>query len=543
MMKKLLGFSCRFVIPCVVFSTPFAIAAAFSKNRWAIFLALASPIFAGIIYLLDLYKIKYDPQSKKQKRVITLLFAFIVVFAFVLCAVSIESSWFYDYPLNGSVDDYGCYPQMFDAFKKGQLNIDTDYDLSLLSKLENPYDPAERREATGERFGVIWDRAFFDGKLYSYFGVAPIFYLYFPAYILTGKVISDALAATLISSAAAIFLGLVLLEALKRNTQKPPFLLVLLGITTLPSGALLWPTLTNANFYHIAVLSGILTVSAFFFFALKADSSSGIKRKALFALSGLSLGAVVASRPNLVLYVIIALPFLISIIKKRPYGGKSLAFDITAFSLPMIFVGVLIMVYNNARFGSPFDFGSAYQLTLADTSTYSFSASLIMPAIFHYFMQPPSLDHVFPFVHPAARRLADYGVSRAVYTDASVGALFFPCAWGSFVFPFVKKNGLKTATFICAVLSVFAVSFFDMCFAGVHLRYAADVMFILALAGVYLLIYLASHIEKESGFYPIAFSVCAAIFAATILIVVPLCLDNERDMIFKYHPEVFRFLM
>ena len=53
--------------------------------------------------------------------------------------------------MKGSVDDYGCYPQMFDAFQKGQLNIDTDYDLSILEKLENPYDTAARREATGEK--------------------------------------------------------------------------------------------------------------------------------------------------------------------------------------------------------------------------------------------------------------------------------------------------------------------------------------------------------------------------------------------------------
>ena len=537
--KRIFGF----ILPFAAVSLPFAVAAIITHNIFLRCTAIAISITAIYIYAKGFHRERFNPDSKVQKSVFAFLLAIFILLSFFICAVSIENEWLHNYPLEKKVDDYGCYPQMFDAFQKGQLNIDTEYDLSIYETLENPYNTSERREATGIKYGPTWDRAYYNGKLYSYFGIAPVVFLYYPAYFLTGKVLSDALSAAIMTALSAIFMALIIRELCARMKNKPPFLLMLAVCFTLPCASLLWSTETCANFYHIAVLSGICAVCASFYHILKADSACGIWRKLHFAFAGICVAATVASRPNLVIYIAIALPLLFSIIKNRPFGVKSLLCDIAAFCVPMFSLGVLIMLYNNARFGSPFDFGANYQLTLADTSTYSLSGALFLPSLYHFFIQPPKLDSVFPYLHPVTRRMSEYAVERMVYTDRSVGSLFFPITWGIAFIPALwreHKRGFITAiiAFLCTVF----LAFFDLCYGGVHLRYSADIMFILALLGGYVLLYTAGKAKVGSVFYKVFFTAAAVFCILTVLTELPLIFDNERDMIMKYHKYFYDFI-
>jgi hypothetical protein len=233
--------------------------------------------------------------------------------------------------------------------------------------------------------------------------------------------------------------------------------------------------------YHIAVLQGILSITSFFLFLLKGERSFGEKRFVFLALSGVSLASTVASRPNLIIFFIVAIPIFISLIK----NSKTRFYDLASFLVPTILLGALIMVYNYLRFGSVFDFGTAYQLTVYDTSKYSFSFSLIIPAIYHYFVHAPSVNQIFPYIHPAARIFNSYGKVPYVYLDKTVGAFFFPATWGIFLTPFVFENNKKARNLAyLSLVSVVIVAIIDMCFGGVHLRYAADIMFVLTLLGI-----------------------------------------------------------
>ena len=542
-MKKSIASVARFVIPWIFICLPFFLAYYFTDNLFLRLSAIAVAIIGAYIYKIGAHREDFDESSKFQKAVLAAAMIILVLFSFFMCAVSIEKEWIYDYPLKGGVDKYGCYPQMFDAFQKGQLNIDTDYDLSILEKLENPYNTAERRQATGEKYGVIWDRAYFDGKLYSYFGIAPVIFLYYPAYFLTGHVLSDALAAAIMTAVGAVLMFKLLIELCKRMKNKPPFLLVLICGVTLPCGALLWTTEVNANFYHLAVLSGICAVCAFFLYVLKADAcDDGWKRKVNFAIAGVCVAAIVASRPNLVIYILIAFPLLFSIIKSRPFGTKSLLADIAAFCVPMFALGGLIMAYNAARFGSPFDFGANYQLTLADPSPYSLSGALALPAMYHFFLQSPLFDGNFPFLHPNVARLGSYDVDRVVYVSSSVGSAFFPITWGAGAIALLwKESKRKFIAAAIALLCVIFIAVFDLCFGGVHLRYAADVMFVLTLLGAYLLLSAVSRARKGSAVYVALYTAVIVCCLITVLVAIPLVFDNERDMILKYHKEFYLF--
>lgn len=534
----------RFLIPFFAVCAPFAIATLATESVFLRLLTLAVAILALFIYAKGLHREVFNPDSRTQKAVIVFISVLFILLSLFICAVSIENEWMHEYPLEKKVDDYGCYPQMFDTFQKGQLNIDTETDLSILESLENPYDTAARREATGVKYGPTWDRAFYNGRLYSYFGIAPIIFLYYPVYFLTGKVLSDALAAAIMTALGAIFMLLIICELCRRMKNKPPFLALIAVGTTLPCVALLWSTETCANFYHLAVLSGICAACAFFYHVLKGESASdGLWRKLHFAFAGICVACIVASRPNLVLYVFIAMPLLISVIIKRENGLKSLLYDIASFCLPMFFLGSLIMAYNNARFGSPFDFGANYQLTLADTSTYSLSGALFIPSLYHFFLQPPSFDGVFPFIHPVARRMSEYSVDRTVYVSHSIGSAFFPLTWGAVLIPSLyRENKRKFLTAVIAVLCVVFLAFFDLCFGGVHLRYLADIMFVLALLGGYMLLNALSNMPADSSRRYVVYTIIAVLCAVSMLVELPFIFDNERDMIMKYHSYFYDFI-
>ncbi len=533
----------RALVTACVF-LPLAFAGAAFIGVWAAVFALAAGAACFFITKYGLHRVIYDEKSKKQRVVYACLMLFAVLASLFTCAVSIEKEWLHDYPLKGSVDDYGCYPQMFDAFKKGRLDIDTDYDLEKIAALDNPYDRTARKKATGESTGPFWDRAFYNGKLYSYFGIAPVVFLYFPAYFLTGKVLSDALAAAVIAAVAALALMNLLRQMCARLKFGVPFLLMCAGALCLPFGALLYSTVTCANFYHIAVLAGVAAVSCAFTFLLGADGAKGAKRKFLFVCAGVAAAGAVASRPNLALFFVAALPLLIGILIERPNGAKSTLLDALSFCVPLLSLGALIMLYNAARFGSPFDFGSDYQLTLWDMSGVYASVSLTLPALFHYFLHPPVFNGAFPFLHPGSVRLSSYGVSRPVYISGSVGALWFPCVYGLAFLPYALNGSGRKArlTAISAAAATLAVVLVDMNYAGVHLRYMADIMFVLALGGVFGCVAAVGRMLSCGKRFADIYALALVLFAVTAVVDIALCFDNERDMIMKFHAEFYGFV-
>jgi hypothetical protein len=122
------------------------------------------------------------------------------------------------YPLEYGVEGYSPYIQQFDAFMKGQLHFDVQPSADLLA-LENPYSP-------DERYGIeyLYDRAFFGGKYYSYFGIAPIILVYFPFYLLTGVLPIDSTVTGIFSLITALFLPLAVIEWAKlRNRNIRPW--------------------------------------------------------------------------------------------------------------------------------------------------------------------------------------------------------------------------------------------------------------------------------------------------------------------------------
>ena len=390
-----------------------------------------------------------------------------------------------EYPLLYGVEGYDPYIQQFDAFMKGPLHLDVVPDEGLLA-LENPYSPAQR-----EGIFYLWDRAFFDGKYFSYFGIAPILTVYFPFYLLTGMLPESGYAMIVFGMLTAIFFALALEEYARISGKKnfgyfPAFCTVSAFLSSFALLILRGQT----RFYYVASMAGMAFSAAFLFFMLRAVGSKKASTRILsFALAGVSFGLGFLSRVNSILpLAVVSAVFVILWAAKRIREKKipMLLGESAALGLPVAAALAVSMIYNKLRFGSFFDFGTDYQLTVSDTSLYSVGLFGVAPSFFHYFLQNLGFTTEFPFVGFDYVAASDYG--RYVYVDSGLGIFAAPFMLMLLLSPVVfKKKSIgtnKKILFGAALFSLPLTAFLNFCLGGVIFRYTADLSLLAAfLAG------------------------------------------------------------
>lgn len=241
----------------------------------------------------------YDPRRLSHK------FAALVSVLLCLAAVPVFFNCFADakdpiaYPLEDGVNSYNPYVQQFDAFEKGQLEI--DFPVSpRLTALESPYDYTARHNS-GAYF--LWDRAMYGGKYYSYFGIAPVIAVYYPYYLATGALPGDSFTLGVFLFITALFLPLALFGWAEAFGQRTPLILLMFAVPSLFAGSGILLTLRGLrHFYFFSVAAGTAFLSAFLFFAFAAyNARAGWRRCLLLIAAGISYSLVFLSRPNIAL--------------------------------------------------------------------------------------------------------------------------------------------------------------------------------------------------------------------------------------------------
>ncbi|MBQ1546514.1 MAG: hypothetical protein IIZ59_03175 [Clostridia bacterium] len=419
------------------------------------------------------------------------------------------------YPLK---DEYTMdqYEQLFAAFHEGRLNINVDVDPAELDALDNPLDITERDEVGIS--GDYWDRAYYNGKFYSYFGVAPVFTVYYPVYFLTGQIPTGFVASTIETVYAIIFISLLYIVVIRELCKDLPMIPVMLGHYAMIFGSALLPMYAEGYFYYIAAISGMGALAAFFYFLIRAYFSKGNKlRIAMLILCGISVVIIAASRPTLLLYCAAAIVPAVFIFTDKDISIKNKVIYCVSLGTPIILGAAGIMIYNYARFGSPMEFGFTYQLTVSNASANGLSLSFIPAAIFHYFIQPPIFKTKFPYVEMNSQSLTSY--PRYTYVGWALGALSYPLTWAAGMLPFmIRKNDKFKTAFLTTLLALAGLlAFFDMCKAGVHYRYTADILFPILLVALVVLFDVFGVLKtKRLGLYIPAYIGAVLLMAATI---------------------------
>lgn len=509
----------------------------FSWGRFLLLSLLAVGIFC--IIRKKAWKISYDRTSHFHNRLIVWLAVLLCFVSAGLCkAAGTEEE--ISYPLRGAPEAYGCYIQQFDAFQKGQLNLDLSVDPKLRA-MENPYDYSAR---VAQRVSFSWDRSYYQGKYYSYFGVTPLLTVYYPYYFLFHALPTDAQAGAVLALWAIPFFLLLLRELALRFCKKINLLLFLLGMAAAVFSSMLFMLQISADFYYIAYLSEILFLCAFLFLVFRSDRTERAGPRAfLLFFGGIAYVLAVGSRPVAVLSIALAAPVLL----KDLFRGKDrvpprlLRFG--AFALPVLCGALALMEYNFLRFGSPFEFGTTYQLTVDNMSANRFSLLNLIPAVYHYFFQFPSLDPRFPFLHVVDRQFHYY--SSYKLHIVMLGMMSFPSLWWLFGMrrsPVYRERSDARLFFWTVLLLSLGIAVLNYSVSGMDIRYVTDFSPLLsALALLVILDYnrgRAGHSPAEEV-CSLPYTLSCASLILTVLVGTAVIFSNERNTIYYTDPAFY----
>ena len=403
------------------------------------------------------------------------------------------------------VDNYGRYPidfsktdgnqmtkELVDAFESGHLYLAETPSDELLS-LDNPYDWSQRSKA-----GVTasWDHLLYEGKYYSYYGIAPVLLLFLPFHAVTGVYFASVLAVLLFSIVGVVFLILLFREYAERFCKNITLGMLVSALLIIVFSSGIWYSLCYSNFYEIAQSAGFMFTCGGFYFLLRSNVAGGGKiRKPSLAWSSAFMSLAVLSRPTLALYCVTALVFIWFGLKKNmsDNGEKLLSKGSIKYLccalIPYAVFGGLQCAYNFARFGSPLDFGIQYSLTINDFTRSRFYADFFNISFYNFILAFPVVKSTFPFVSSNFSRLGANGY-YFVANENAVGIFWRALtSFGLFgIVPAWKKldrEERRKLMFLVLPVSIIAplIIIFSIWESGYGVRYCADFSWQIILGG------------------------------------------------------------
>ncbi|MBQ7518779.1 MAG: hypothetical protein IJU12_00525 [Clostridia bacterium] len=439
-----------------------------------------------------------------------------------------------EYPFESDVYRYRSltHAVLYDMLAQGRVSIPVEPDARLLA-LENPYDPTARLESRAE---VLFDYALHDGQYYSYFGLTPVLTFYAPYKLLMGYLPSYTAAACFFALLTVAAAFLCVWEAARRFIQKPTVLALCLTAAAVALGSHALMLQASADRYHLT----IACMQAFFFLVLwsalaACRQRTPWKRGLTFAACGFFTVLLTGSRATGALAAagwVIPLFVLVLLGKKR--GPKGKALDALCFLAPLLAGAAGLMAYNAARFGSPFEFGQTWQLTLEDIHYNRVRLRDLLPAFYYYYLDGLRLTAEFPFVTLCQSFVNHSG--NWFYAVANAGAFTVPITWGLclvFALPDKTRRG-KLAVYLTAACVTLPLALISYAVAGVAHRYVCDILPTLCLAGGLTGCELASRDARE-GRGAASLLLCL-LCACTFLVALGLTFSNYRDFISQYAP-------
>ena len=299
--------------------------------------------------------------------------------------------------------------ELVDAFRAGQVSLLEEPSPELLA-LENPYDRSQRDAA---QVSYKWDHLLFEGKYYSYYGIAPVLLLFLPYNLLTGGYMPSIVAVALFSLLGILFLSQAYLCLIEKKFPGLPVNIAVSGLLLLQITCGIVFSYTRPNFYEIAVSSGFACVAAGAYYLLRSGVLWGEKIKYRhLALAATLFALAVLCRPTLAMY---CFPVVLAVLlgTKRQWaehrGAGRRAGYLLCGILPFVLIGGVQMAYNYMRFGSVFDFGIQYSLTINDFTHTEFHFSFVWLSLFAFLFACPYLVPRFPYVTSSFDRLSARG--------------------------------------------------------------------------------------------------------------------------------------
>lgn len=497
--------------------------------------------------------IAYRPHSIRHRALLAacLLLAMALYSALAMHSIPVEERSLQGMTLEEAAQNRDdSYAHLFLAFRQGQASLLIEPSQQLL-ELDNPYDISQRLNPyADEPINALFDYALYNGHYYVYFGMGPIWLVYYPYFLLTGLVPTQSMTALWLGLLAVPLVFWAVCGFARRWCKKPNLVLLCLSCLAVCFTAAGPMLITSASRYENVVLANVAMMAGAIGFGYHAVARrDGWRRGALFALCGVCFGLQGMCRANtLLLTTALLAPAFVGVLTQKGRALSKRMGDGACFLLPALAGVAMVMGYNAIRFGSVAEFGQTYQLTMEDIRYNSFRVEQIIPAWVHYLLDRPVLTATFPYLK--LQNVYTNLTGNYFWNDRNVGVLAYPLMLFSLLCPAaLYRDGDEPSclavqrkwslwTPLVMALALMVVSYF---YAGVHMRYVYDFLLTFGLVAAVCGLRLTNRQDGPSA------GALGALFALACLVScwmgLMFAFANERLFIYRFDTEGYIRLM
>ena len=384
---------------------------------------------------------------------------------------------------SGDPSDY--YGELTTGFLHGELSIPTPAPAAL-SALPDPYSPLQN----GPWQQSFHDLALYHGHFYLDWGPTPVLTLYHPWRLVGLGNIPESWALWIFSAAGLGFSLLTLRTLVATYAPRARTWRVALGAIALAMGSVVPFIDRTPDIYEVAVGCAYCFLALGLY--LLASGGLGARRSNWrLAVGSLALGLAAGARWDLLLATLLLAPLGIWLVRRdrlNSWGARLRLGGIVFGPAALVVAGLL--AYNVARFGSPLEVGTSYQLAGFDpTKTPYYLIGYLWPNLYYYLVAPIRFTLAFPYFALPPPPAYPGGVP-ASYSPEVIGGIFTttPILLALFAAPFVARRRVaKDWRVVAVTLMLCAFTIIALIALGVpggSMRYEVDFVTLLLLPAI-----------------------------------------------------------
>lgn len=434
------------------------------------------------------------------------------------------------------------YELYADALLKGHSYLDIRPP-RYLTGMRNPYDRTLRNDMTYRyREKVLWDAAYYNGRYYVYFGIVPALLTFLPYRLVTGSALPTWRAVLFMADLLWI-LSFYMIYVLVRKYFKKTSLGVylLLSCAFVPAAGVIYLAAFPVV-YSVPFIYGLVFTVAGLSLWMRGFDRKGRAHRERMAAGSLLIALTLACRPTMILTFLLAFPIFWEEIRAGKFfrPSKNSLLNTAAVILPFIPVGLLQMQFNKARFGSPFDFGADYNLSVTDLTKKTWSIAKNIPALFQELFQPLQIQPQFPFI-TGIEVATDY--QGYMFKDLMIGGFFALNLLALFCFWIfrLRKKMIAGKTFGLAVfsfgLAVILIEL-DVQVGGISQRYMIDYGWLLMLTSILAILTILDNTDFHGYYAYLKVVIVLTIFCVGVNYLAVFS-DGQAIPIRTYNPALF----
>ncbi len=383
-----------------------------------------------------------------------------------------------------------------------QYQIDGENQDNLLNVLDGFYGK-EALLSEKESYFLL-DASYYQGKYYAYFGIIPLLLFYVPFTYFTKVYLPHKIIVSLANGIIIWLLYKMLLYIYEKHFSKLPFWILWHSLILILFGSMVVLMGNRPLFYEVSISMGIMFSIYGIYQLLQIDYEGEIKKQdsKRMVKAAISYALAVGCRPTYFVFLISLLPYCYTKIwKNKQNSTREKVWLLCKMCIPIVGMAVFLMYLNYVRFGSAFEFGMHYQLTVKNNANMPYRYITIFPILWKYIFGVPHFTSQFPFYELQGSSSVTY--YAYTYVDSFFGGIFFMTPITLFLWKMRKLRGVQDQSLKKNILSLGIIAivllFFSASLSSLELRYFADFSWIFTLISILIMWQLYMSLESEEG--------------------------------------------